>query len=206
MGDPPPPRHPERGLFAFELCLGGWLMRRRQGSTCRHCCLLACGAQSIPTPAAALPNASPAAACARGAGAGVWAGGGDGRAAGAAPRTQAVGRADRPDNTASPVREARPAAPGHARAGLRVLTGPCPAIRCALSMRGRAGARRAGRGAGWSSGAVGSGRLHRNRADRRLFHGDWLDSGDRAYAVAGEFFITRPRQGHHHPRRAQSIP
>ena len=39
----------------------------------------------------------------------------------------------------------------------------------------------------------------------RLFDGDWLDTGDRAYVADGEVLSHRPRQGHHHPRRAQHL-
>lgn len=88
--------------------------------------------------------------------------------------------------------EARPAAPGHAHALAFVSCGrPLPGhqVRVVDGAGQELGERVEGRLE--FKGPSAAGGYYRNpEQTRRLFHGGWLDSGDRAYAAAGEFFIT----------------
>lgn len=88
--------------------------------------------------------------------------------------------------------QARPAAPGDAHALAFVSCGrPLPGhqVRVVDETGREVGERVEGRLE--FKGPSATGGYYRNpEQTRRLFHGDWLDSGDRAYAAQGEFFIT----------------
>ena len=90
------------------------------------------------------------------------------------------------------TREARPAAPGDGHALAFVSCGrPLPGHQVrivdetGLELGERVEGRLEFKGPSATAG------YHRNpEQTRRLFHGDWLDSGDRAYSVEGEVFVT----------------
>ena len=67
---------------------------------------------------------------------------------------------------------------------------------------------RSGRRGGWSSRGrpPTSGYFRNPEATAKLVHGDWRDSGDRAYLARRRGLHHRPGEGHHHPRRPQPLP
>lgn len=90
------------------------------------------------------------------------------------------------------TREAHPALPGDGHALVFVSCGrPLPGhqVRIVDETGLEVGERVEGRLE--FKGPSATGGYHRNpEQTRRLFHGDWLDSGDRAYSVEGEVFVT----------------